>query len=73
MSLSVPSTIDEAITEAIAATKRALDDGYRRIQVELAVPEIALQDQDIALEFSQFFSYQGFLFRIRNFMSTLSK
>ena len=49
MSLPVPSTIDEAISEAIAATQRALDDGYRRIQVELAVPEIALQAQAIAL------------------------
>ncbi|AGF50916.1 slr1702 [Synechocystis sp. PCC 6803] len=64
MSLPVPSTIDEAISEAIAATQRALDDGYRRIQVELAVPEIALQAQAIALEFSQLFADQGLGLRI---------
>ena len=56
---SLPVTLDEAITSAISATQRALDDGQRRIQVELVVPEIALQAQAIALEFSQLFRDEG--------------
>ncbi len=64
MTLAVPQTIDDAVIEAIAAAKRALDDGYRRIQVELAVPEIALQAQAIALEFSQLFVDEGLGLRV---------
>lgn len=64
MTIAVPQAIDDAVTEAIAATQRALDDGYRRIQVELAVPEIALQAQAIALEFSQLFRQEGLGLRI---------
>jgi hypothetical protein len=64
MTLPIPQTIDQALIEAIAATRRALDDGYRRIQVELAVPEIALQAQAIALEVSQLFENEGLGLRI---------
>ncbi len=64
MTLPIPQTIDQAVSEAIAATRRALDDGYRRIQVELAVPEIALQAQAIALEVSQLFENEGLGLRI---------
>ena len=64
MTLPIPQTIDQAVTEAIAAARRALDDGYRRIQLELAVPEIALQAQAIALEVSQLFANEGLGLRI---------
>jgi len=64
MTLPIPQTIDQAVIEAIAATRRALDDGYRRIQVELAVPEIALQAQAIALEVSQLFESEGMGLRV---------
>lgn len=64
MTLPIPQTIDQAIAEAIAATRRALDDGHRRVQMELAVPEIALQAQAIALEVSQLFENEGMGLRI---------
>ena len=52
---NVPQTVEDAIAQAKLATQAALDDGYRRLQVELIVPEIALQAQAIALEFSSLF------------------
>lgn len=64
MTPPIPQTIDQAVIEAIAATRRALDDGYRRIQLELAVPEIALQAQAIAWEVSQVFSNEGLGLRL---------
>lgn len=64
MTIPIPQTIDQAVTEAIAAMQRALDDGYRRIQLELAVPEIALQAQAIALAVSQAFTDEGLGLRI---------
>ena len=52
---NVPQTLEDAIAQAKLATQAALDDGYRRLQVELIVPEVALQAQAIALEFSSLF------------------
>ena len=52
---NVPQTLEDAITQAKLYTQAALDDGYRRLQVELIVPEVALQAQAIALEFSSLF------------------
>ncbi|MGF1478706.1 MAG: DUF1995 family protein [Cyanophyceae cyanobacterium] len=57
--MSIPETIEEAITQAKAATQAALDDGYRRLQVELVVPEVALQAQAIAWEFASLFAEYG--------------
>ncbi len=54
-----PKTLEEAIAQAKEATKAALNDGYGRLQVELAVPEIALQAQAIAWEFTPLFEEYG--------------
>ena len=55
----VPSTLEEAIAQAKEATQTALNDGYTRLQVELVVPEIALQAQAIALDFTSLFEDYG--------------
>ena len=54
-----PQTLDEAVEQAKAATKAAIADGYRRLQVELVVPEIALKSQLLALEFANIFEEYG--------------
>ena len=55
----VPQSLEEAITEAIIFTKQALADGRTRLQVELAIPEIALQAQSLGLEFTALFQDYG--------------
>jgi hypothetical protein len=57
--MSIPQTLEEAIATAKQATQAALADGYRRLQVELVMPEIALQAQALALEFISVFSEYG--------------
>ena len=57
--MSVPQNLEEAIAAAKLAVKSALADGCQRIQVELVIPEIALQAQAIALEFTTIFSDYG--------------
>lgn len=47
----LPKTLEEAVAQSMEATKAALDDGYRLLQVELAFPEIDLQAQKIAQQF----------------------
>lgn len=54
-----PETLDIAVAQAKEATKAALDDGYRLIQVELVIPEIALKSEALALEFAQLFAESG--------------
>ena len=54
-----PQTLDEAVEQAKEAVKRAIADGYNRLQVELVVPEIALQSQALALEFATIFAEYG--------------
>jgi hypothetical protein len=39
----LPKDLDEAIAQAREATKAALADGYRRLQVELVFPELKVQ------------------------------
>lgn len=56
---TVPTTLEEAIAQAQTATQAALDAGCGRIQIDLAVPEIALQAQAIALQFAPLFSDYG--------------
>lgn len=48
----VPLTLEEAIAQAKTATQTALDAGVRLFQIELLVPEIALQAQSLASEFT---------------------
>ena len=55
-----PGTLDAAVEQAKTAAQAAIADGYRLIQIELVVPEIALKSEALALEFAQLFvdSYQ---------------
>lgn len=55
-----PATLDAAVEQAKTAAQAAIADGYRLIQVELVVPEIALKSEALAWEFAQLFvdSYQ---------------
>jgi len=55
----LPQTLDEAISQAREATQAALRDGYVRLQVELVFPEIALQAQSIAWQFTPIFEQYG--------------
>ena len=55
----LPNTLEEAIEQALAATKIALEDGQRRVQVELVFPEIALRAQGIAWQFTSLFTDYG--------------
>ena len=51
-----PATLDAAVEQAKEAAKAAIADGYRLIQVELVIPEIALKSEALALEFAQLFA-----------------
>lgn len=54
-----PETLDIAVEQAKSATKAAIADGYKLIQVELVIPEIALQSEALALEFANLFEDYG--------------
>ena len=54
-----PETLDAAVEQAKVATQAAIADGYKLIQVELVVPEIALKSEALALEFANLFSEYG--------------
>lgn len=54
-----PETLDAAVEQAKLAAQTAITDGYNLIQVELVVPEIALQAEALALEFAQLFATTG--------------
>jgi hypothetical protein len=60
----VPQSLEEAIAEAIIFTKQALADGRTRLQVELAIPEIALQAQSLGLQFTSLFQDYGSALRV---------
>jgi hypothetical protein len=51
-----PQTLDDAIAQAQESTLTALDAGCQRVQVDLAIPEIALQAQAIARSFADRFA-----------------
>ncbi len=51
----IPESLEETILQAKAAAQLALESGDRRIQVELVIPEIALQAQALALDFTSIF------------------
>jgi hypothetical protein len=54
-----PISLEEAVSQAKEATLAALADGYNRVQVELVIPEITLQAQALALEFTTIFAEYG--------------
>lgn len=54
-----PETLDAAVEQAKEAAQAAIADGYRSIQVELVIPEIALKSEALALEFAQLFAETG--------------
>jgi hypothetical protein len=54
-----PATLDIAVEQAKEATKNAIADGYNLVQVELVIPEIALQAEALALEFANLFADYG--------------
>jgi len=54
-----PPTLDAAVEQAKEAAQKAIADGYRLIQVELVIPEIALKSEALALEFAKLFSEAG--------------
>lgn len=54
-----PETLDIAVEQSKEATKAAIADGYKLIQVELVVPEIALQSEALALEFATLYASDG--------------
>ena len=56
--MSIPTTLPEATEQAKAATQAALQDGYTRLQVEMAIPE--LKHQPIAKQFLDIFTGQQF-------------
>ena len=51
-----PPTLDAAVEQAKSAAQKAIADGYRLIQVELVIPEIALKSEALAFEFAQLFA-----------------
>lgn len=60
----LPTTLDEAIAQAKAATTAALNDGYTRLQVELVFPEIQLQAQSIAEQFIPLLQERGLQLKV---------
>jgi hypothetical protein len=55
----VPDSLEATIKQAKAAAQLALDSGVSPIQVELLIPEIALQAQALAEEFISLFAGYG--------------
>ena len=51
-----PETLDIAVEQAKEATLAAIADGYKLVQVELVIPEIALKSEALALEFAKLFA-----------------
>ncbi len=55
---TIPSSLSEATTQAQRAVQAALKDGYQRLQIEMAIPEI--KHQPIAEQFLEMFAGQQF-------------
>lgn len=56
--MSIPTTLPDATEQAKAAVRAALQDGFTRLQVEMAIPE--LKHQPIAEQFLEMFQAQQF-------------
>ncbi len=56
--VEVPSSLEKAVSQAKEAAKVALEAGVGRICIEIVIPEIALQAQSLALEFTTLFEGQ---------------
>ncbi|WP_422661888.1 DUF1995 family protein [Pannus brasiliensis] len=57
--MTLPNSLEEAILQAKEATRLALSEGLTRLQVELIIPEIALEAQALALDFTSLFESRG--------------
>lgn len=57
--VNFPKSLEEAIEQAKEATLAAIEAGCQRLQVELVIPEIPLQAQKLALEFTSIFAEYG--------------
>ncbi|NJK99093.1 MAG: DUF1995 family protein [Spirulinaceae cyanobacterium RM2_2_10] len=55
----IPDSLEAAIAQAKTATLNALEAGCPRLQVELVLPEIALEAQRLAREFADLFADYG--------------
>jgi len=51
---TVPTSLEDAIAQAQTTTQLALEAGITRLQIELVIPEIALQAQALALAFANY-------------------
>jgi hypothetical protein len=58
----LPTSLEDAIAQAIVATQAALEDGYTRLQVELVFPELRMMP--IAQQFISAFEDRGAALRI---------
>ena len=56
--VEVPDSLEKAVSQAKESAKIALEDGIKRICLEIVIPEIALQAQALALEFISLFEGQ---------------
>ena len=54
-----PNSLERAIEQAKKATQLAIQEGISPLQIELVIPEIALQSQVLALEFTTLFQQYG--------------
>jgi hypothetical protein len=53
--VTVPNNLEQAVGQAKEAAKLALESGVGRICLEIVIPEIALEAQALALEFTSLF------------------
>ena len=54
--VEVPDSLEKAVSQAKESARVALEEGIKRICLEIVIPEIALQSQALALEFTSLFA-----------------
>ncbi|MGK7940415.1 MAG: DUF1995 family protein [Crocosphaera sp.] len=54
--VEVPDSLEKAVSQAKESAEVALEEGIKRICLEIVIPEIALQSQALALEFTSLFA-----------------